>query len=139
MKFLVLLLCLSVIPVVVIADTHVDSISIVPENPDPMQPFHVYVEANLPDQCWSQGPIGDLEFTVLDSSEGEDCSGGIFLYAVNFEQEGLPEGNHSLTVTEIHDSVRDPGSIDHVVEFTVGDPSVRNDPLSWGAVKTLFR
>lgn len=130
---------LVLIPTLVLADSLVDSVSISPENPAPMAPFRVGVVVALPDRCWEEGPIGDLEFTIVDSYTGQDCSGGIFLYWVYFEQDGLPEGHHSITVTEWHDSVRDPGSWAHVVEFTVGDPPVGNEDISWSAVKALYR
>ncbi|RKZ12075.1 hypothetical protein DRQ50_12535 [bacterium] len=137
MKSYVLVLLLVAIPTLVIAGTHVDSINLVRPNPAPGDPIRIYVEASLPDVCWTQGPVGDSEFTVLDSSTGEDCTIAIFHYGILFEFEGRPAGDYSITITELHESVRDPGSWEHVVEFTVESP-VGSDRQSWSSVKSLF-
>lgn len=139
MKSFVVVLFLCAIPALLFADSHVDLIHTVPINPDPMVPFFVYLEASLPDQCWTQGPVGDFEFTDLDSFSGTSCPGGILYFWIAFDHDGLPEGQHSITVTEWHDSVRDPGPYEHVVEFTVGTPPVSNESISWSSVKALYR
>ncbi len=139
MKYFLAVLLLIVIPSFASADTHVELINLSPDNPDPGMPFRVYVKAVLPDQCWSQGPVGDLTFSVLDSFTGDPCPGGLFYYLVVFELEGLPEGHHSVTVTELHDGTRDPGSWEHLLEFTVGNPPVGIEDRSWSSVKAIFR
>jgi hypothetical protein len=139
MKYCVFFLMIIAIPTVVLADSHLHMIAISPANPDPMAPFRVYVEAELPDQCWTQGPVGDLNFTVLDSYSGSPCPGGFFMYWFLIEREGLPEGHHSIIITEIHDSLRDPGQWEHPIEFTVGDPPVANESLTWSSLKALYR
>lgn len=139
MRFLLFILFLISIPSLALADSHVNSIGITRENPEPMTPIHIYVEATLPDQCWTQGPVGEAEFMVLDSYDGEPCPGGLFLYGILFEFAGLPEGVHSITITERHDGTRDPGTWEHVVEFTVGTPPVSNEEVSWSSLKALYR
>lgn len=139
MKYCICLLIIIAIPTVVLADSHVHQVGISPTNPDPMAPFRIYVEAELPDQCWSQGPVGDLNFTVLDSYSGTACPGGVFLYLVYYEFEGLAEGYHTITITEIHDSQRDPGQWEHPITFTVGTPPVANESLTWSSLKALYR
>lgn len=139
MRVLFPILILFLIPTLTLADSHVFQIQVSPENPDPGAPFRIYVSVTLPDQCWSQGPVGDLEFTDLDSYDGVPCPGGLFNYMIAFEMEGLPEGVHLLTLTEHHDSTRDPGPYRHLVEFTVGDPVVATESLSWGAIKSVYR
>ena len=139
MKLFVVSFLLMAMPAVVIGGSYVESIEVSPENPDPGDPFHIYVTVVLPDRCLTEGPVTDSAFTVLDSYTGGNCVGVLYYYMVMFEREGLQEGHHSITITEYHDGKRNPGSWEHVVEITVGNPSVGNENMSWGAVKVLFR
>jgi len=140
MKMMIATLLLFSLSSFALADSHVQSISVAPENPQPDTPFHIYVVVELPDLCWSQGAVGDLAYSELDSyTIGSYCSPAIFLYDILFEHEGLPEGVHTLTVTEFHSSSRDPGTWEHPVEFTVGTPPVSDEGHTWSALKALYR
>jgi hypothetical protein len=139
MKTLISFCLLTVIASSGLAGTHVTQIRAFPENPEPMQPFHVYVVVELPDRCWSQGDVGNLAFTDLDSYViGTSCSPAIFLYDIAFEHEGLPVGVHTVTVTEFHSSSRDPGTWEHPLVVVVDD-GVADEAPTWSALKTLYR
>jgi hypothetical protein len=135
------LVALLLMPSLVFAGSFVTEIVVSPENPAPLAPFHVWVTVALPFPCWTLGTQGVSDFMVNDScSTGDVHTTPLFMATMDFDTlGGLAEGYHTLTITEWHDGVRDPGQWDHVLEITVGTPPVAADARTWSAVKALYR
>lgn len=140
MRFHFVVMVLLLVPGLAVAASYVDTIQIIPPHPDPMEPVTLSVTGSMPSSCWALGGQSATGFSLIDSSTPDiACLTVIVPFDVFFDLGGLPEGVHTITVSEWHQSLYDPGQWSHPVTFTVGDPPVEGAQTSWSAVKALYR
>ena len=140
MKRLMMIFCLLHLPLIAGAVSYVSSIEVIPPHPDPLEPVSIHVSGGMPSSCWSLGGQNGTSFSLIDVSSPEvNCLAVIIPFDLTFDLGGLPEGVHTITVNEWHQSLYDPGLWSIPVTFTVGTPPVEDESASWSAVKSLYR
>jgi hypothetical protein len=140
MKILFTIMILSSFSSLAVAVPYVGSIVVMPENPDPGEPHVVVIRGDMPDGCWEAGVLTGFAFTLVDTyAPGLECTLALVPFEYVIDRPGVPEGVHSLMITEYHSSSRTPGTWTHEVVYDVGTPEVADEAPTWSALKALYR
>jgi hypothetical protein len=131
MLTLTLVLCLLAAPGP--AAAHIDAVEVIPSNPTVYDPVTIQASGYLPDGCWDPGPWqcgAVVGFSITPTIHGSDawqpggyCPLVIMPYSFACEYGTLDPGHYVVTVTETHESLRDPDTDIFVVEFDVMIPA----------------
>jgi len=143
-----LVLVVMVLTMAGISAAAISSVTIDP--PDPAEDDSVTIEVTgwFPDGCWSLsgfecgGPsAGQMSFDVYAADawvSGVDCTMEVIPYAYACAYDPLPAGHYVVTVTEHHDSLRDPLPDVVVIEFDVAAVTPVGE-MTWGGIRALYR
>jgi hypothetical protein len=144
----VVVLAIVLLSMAGVSEAVISSVTIGP--PDPTEDDFITVTASgwLSDACWSisgfdcGAPVAgqiSLDVYALDVwVPGESCAQVIIPYWCHCDYEPLPPGHYVLTVTEHHESLRDPLPDVVVIEFDVA-PVTPVRETTWGQIRALYR
>jgi hypothetical protein len=147
-SWIVLALAALALSVAGVGAAVISSVSVNP--PDPTEDDLITISAAgwLSDACWSLTdfdcgvPIdGQISFDMYALDvwvPGVYCAQVIIPYACACDYAGLPAGRYMVTVTEHHDSLRDPLPDALVIEFDVR-PVTAVKEITWGRIRALYR
>jgi hypothetical protein len=126
----------------------IGSVEVVPPNPTEQDSVRIRADGWFYDGCWSVSGFGcgwaDPQEILFDiygvdvAGPGDCCTQIVIPYCHECDYGPLDAGHYLVTVTEYHDSLRDPLPDVWVLEFDVV-PDTEVQHLSWGRIRALYR
>lgn len=127
----------------------ISTVEVIPANPSTQDSVRIRVAGSFNDACWSISgqtcsPQNGLQIAIdIVANDlwvpGKGCPTVVVDYAFTCDYGELQMGHYAVTVTENHNSLREPQPDIVIVEFdvTLGPNPV--EITTWGRIKALFR